>query len=76
MVDPVLLGNLVDGMILVASIGRSKRVTARHAGEVVESSRLHMLSLVVNQAGAIAAYHGDHDPMQLRARRARASRRS
>ena len=76
MVDHVLLGNLVDEMILVASIGRSQRVALRHAGEVLESSRLHVLSLVVNPTGATAAYHGDHDPMQLRARRARASRRS
>lgn len=74
--DPVLLGNLIDGMILVGSIGRSQRVAARHACAVLEAARLHMLRVVIARAGASAAFHSDHYPVQVPARRACASRQA
>ena len=76
MVDPVLLGNLVDGMILFASICGLHRVAARHACAVLEAARLHMLRVVIARAGASAAFHSDHYPVQVPARRACASRQA
>ncbi|MBI4771643.1 MAG: capsular biosynthesis protein [Chloroflexi bacterium] len=47
--DPVVLGRLVDGVILILEAGRTRRVLAERAGENLRSVGAKLLGVVVNR---------------------------
>jgi capsular exopolysaccharide synthesis family protein len=48
-VDPVLLGSMADGLLLVASMRNADRASVRRAREVLEASNGRVLGLVLNR---------------------------
>jgi Mrp family chromosome partitioning ATPase len=57
-VDPVLLGGLADGMVVVASVGDTERDAARHARETLESSGERVLGVILNRVTPSTGSYG------------------
>ncbi len=57
-VDPVLLGGQADGIIVVASVGKTQRSTTRHARHTLEASNERVLGVVLNRMRSHSSEYG------------------
>jgi capsular exopolysaccharide synthesis family protein len=57
-VDPVLLGGHADGIIVVASVGKTQRSTTRHARHTLEASNERVLGVVLNRMRSHSSEYG------------------
>lgn len=76
--DPEIIGGLVDGLLLVVSVNRTRVRRLRRASARLSGTRLRLVGLVVNRTARREGYYGEyayggHRPYGVQAEAAEAS---